>query len=140
MLYSYHDFPREMSGAYTSSGLYPLVVGANGSDVSCTSPLAAATHLLQCPAAYQTWYPQAHRHSNATALQCIHCVRAVHHEVVILFVGRLLSHRTHLCRPLTSQCPVLSHRKHLSNFNLHACANIVVLMPADSVFRICLPV
>ena len=37
----------------------------------------------------------AHRHSNATALQCIHCVRVVQHGVVILFVSWLISHRTH---------------------------------------------
>ena len=62
----------------------------------------------------------AHRHSNVSALQCIHCVRAVHHEVVISFA-------TEHTRDLPSQTfelavyPVLPQRKHLSYLNLQIC-------------------
>ena len=56
----------------------------------------------------------------------MHCVRAVHHEVVVLFIGWLLRRRTHPWFAFADlwlrnmHCVATS--KHLSNLTLHACS------------------
>ena len=83
---SHYYFARQINCLvliHTPSELCPQDAGISG-----TNSLAAATHLLQClQLNIESCALYAHKHSNATALQCIHSVRAVHHEVVILFVG-----------------------------------------------------
>ena len=90
----------------------------------CMFPVAAATHLLQCLAVYQTWHYSAHGHSNATALQCIQsCVLYTMKWSSCSSGDSSVSEGT-LDLSLRAFdftiCPVLPYRKHLPNLNLHA--------------------